>query len=175
MQAFVYCRVSTEEQSTEDHYSLTNQEQRARAYAKMKGWRIAKVRKDVGSGKDGNRAGFQELLADVRTGKVEVVVVYRLDRLSRNVRDIHDFSDLVRDRGVEFVSLTEGFGTTTAMGRAVLRQASGTAPSGTRGSGMPIPWSTANSCPTPQGPIWCAPFSAGSLMTSWVRWPSRGC
>jgi site-specific DNA recombinase len=120
MQAFIYCRVSTDEQSTEDHYSLANQEQRARAYAKLKGWRIAKVRKDVGSGKDDKRLGFQELIADVRTGKVEVVVVYRLDRLSRNVRDIYDFIDLVRDRGVEFVSLTEGFDTTTAMGRAML-------------------------------------------------------
>src|SRR5262245_1555122 len=120
MRAFIYCRVSTREQSSEDHYSLDNQEQRGRDYAKMKKWQLLKVRKDVASGKNDEREGFQELLADIRLKKVDVVIVYRLDRLSRNVKDIYAFLDLIKASGVAFVSVTEGFDTTTAMGRAML-------------------------------------------------------
>lgn len=92
--AFIYCRVSTEEQSTEDHYSLENQEKRTRDCVKAKKWQIGKVRKDIGSGKNDERPGFQELLDDIRKDRIDAVVVYRLDRLSRNVRDIYDFIDL---------------------------------------------------------------------------------
>lgn len=74
MRAFVYCRVSTEEQSTDDHYSLANQEQRARAYADSRDWQVVKVRKDVGSGKNTDRPGFHELLADIRQGNPELVL-----------------------------------------------------------------------------------------------------
>ena len=57
----------------------------------MKGWQVVKVRKDVHSGKNDQREGFQELLADLESEWIDAVVVYRLDRLSRNVRDIYDF------------------------------------------------------------------------------------
>ena len=120
MQAYSYCRVSTEEQATDNHYSLENQEQKARDYIKMKGWRVADVRKDVVSGKNSARDGYQDLLKAIKSGKVDVVVVYRLDRLSRNVKDIYDFLDLIKNHDVAFVSLSEGFDTTTAMGRAML-------------------------------------------------------
>lgn len=120
MRAFIYCRVSTREQSSEDHYSLDNQEQRGRDYLKMKRWQLFKVRKDIASGKSAEREGFQELLADLRQKQLDVVIVYRLDRLSRNVKDIYEFLDLIRQTGVAFVSVTEGFDTTTAMGRAML-------------------------------------------------------
>jgi len=65
MRSFIYCRVSTREQSSEDHYSLDNQEQRCQDYSKMKKWRVSKIRKDVASGKNDERAGFQELLTHV--------------------------------------------------------------------------------------------------------------
>ncbi len=78
------------------------------------------MRKDVTSGKNDERDGFQELLMLARDGKVDVVVVYRLDRLSRNVRDIYDFLDTLQKADVAFVNVTEGFDTTTAMGRAML-------------------------------------------------------
>lgn len=120
MQCFIYCRVSTEEQATDNHYSLDNQEQRAQDLAKSKGWRISRVEKDVASGKDDNRRGFKELTAAIRTGAVDCILVYRLDRLSRNVKDIYDFLDLIKKHDTAFVSLTEGFDTTTAMGRAML-------------------------------------------------------
>src|SRR5258708_29568374 len=86
----------------------------------MKKWQIIKARKDVASGKDAERNGFRELRADVLARRIDVVLVYRLDRLSRNVRDIYDFLDTIRNHDVAFVSVTEGFDTTTAMGRAML-------------------------------------------------------
>src|SRR4051812_11207205 len=104
MRVFVYCRVSTKEQGSDAHYSLENQEERARDYIRMKKWRVAKVRKDVASGKDDEREGFQELLTEIREGRIDAVVVYRLDRLSRNVRDIYAFLDLIRETEVAFVS-----------------------------------------------------------------------
>jgi site-specific DNA recombinase len=120
MRAFIYCRVSTGEQATEDHYSLENQEKRARECVKTKTWQIGKIRKDKLSGNNSDRPGYQELLDDIRRGLVDAVVVYRLDRLSRNVKDIHDFIDLALENRVQFISITEGFDTTTAMGHAML-------------------------------------------------------
>src|SRR5262249_19444785 len=120
MRAFLYARVSTRERSLEDHYSLDNQEQRCRDYVTMKKWQIVKARKDVASGKDADRDGFRELPAVVLAHRFDVVLVYRLDRLSPNVRDIYDFLDTIRNHDVAFVSVTEGFDTTTAMGRAIL-------------------------------------------------------
>ena len=95
--AFLYCRVSTEEQSQDNHYSLALQEERCRGYAQQKGWQVAKARKDVGSGRDADRPGYQELLADVKEGAIDVVVTYRLDRLSRNVKDVYAFLVLIRE------------------------------------------------------------------------------
>jgi len=120
LRAYVYCRVSTEEQSRDDHYSLHNQEVRAKDYAKAKEWRIVKVKKDVGSGKNTERPGFQDLLSSIKKREIDLVIVYRLDRLARNVGDIYDTIDMMKAHDVEFASITEGFDTTTAMGRAML-------------------------------------------------------
>lgn len=108
LRAYVYCRVSTEEQSREDHYSLYNQEVRARDYAKAKGWIIVKVKKDVGSGKNTSRPGFQDLLTAIKKREIDLVIVYRLDRLSRNVGDIYDTIELMKANDVDFASITEG-------------------------------------------------------------------
>ena len=87
MRAFIYCRVSTEEQGRPDHHSMDYQEQMARSRVREKekdGWHVVKVRKDVGSGKGTEgREGYQELLADIQAGAIDAVLVYKLDRLSR--------------------------------------------------------------------------------------------
>jgi DNA invertase Pin-like site-specific DNA recombinase len=62
MRAFVYCRVSTQEQATDDHYSLANQEARCVNYIKHKSWHCVKVLRDVGSGKSAEREAYQDLL-----------------------------------------------------------------------------------------------------------------
>jgi site-specific DNA recombinase len=118
--AFIYCRVSTDEQARQDHYSLEVQENTCRDYAKRKGWQIVDLRKDVGSGRNDKRPGYQDLLTDIGHRDIDIVVVYRLDRLSRNVRDVYSFLDQAREAGIGFVSTSENFDTTTAMGRAML-------------------------------------------------------
>jgi Resolvase, N terminal domain len=111
-----------------------------------KRWQLLNVRKDVASGKNDEREGFRELLADIQQKKVGVVIVHRLDRLSRNVKDIYTFRDLIKASGVAFVSVTEGFDTTTAMGRAMLRvaarcQRAGPPPHVTAGAAGAVPLS----------------------------------
>ena len=121
LRAVVCCRVSTQEQATEDHYSLKNQKKRARDYVKSRGGTLLDMHEDPGrSGKDADRPAYRQLLKDVEQHRCDVVVVYRLDRLSRNVKDICDFIDLVRKKDIGFVGLTENFDTTNAMGRVML-------------------------------------------------------
>jgi len=72
------------------------------------------------SGKDTKRPAFQEMKKQIKAGLVKKVVVYRLDRLSRSLKDIILFIDLLKEGGVEFVSITEKFDTSTPMGRAML-------------------------------------------------------
>ena len=120
MRAFVHCRVSTQEQATDDHYSLANQEARCRDYIKHRSWQLVKVLKDAGSGKSADRPNYQELLLAIREKRVDVVVVYRLDRLSRNVVDVYNALDAFNRSEVGFASVQEAFDTTTAMGRAML-------------------------------------------------------
>ena len=105
MRSFIYCRVSTREQSTEDHYSLDNQEQRCHDYIKMKKWRVAKVCKDVASGKNDDRAGFNELLSDIRLQKIDVVTVYRLDHLSRTCEIFTNFWKQLKNQALGLLAL----------------------------------------------------------------------
>jgi len=72
------------------------------------------------SGKDTKRPAFQEMKKQIEAGLIKKVVVYRLDRLSRSLKDLILFIDLLKDKGVEFVSITEKFDTSTPMGRAML-------------------------------------------------------
>lgn len=120
MRAFIYCRVSTQEQATDDHYSLANQEARCRDYIKHRSWQLVKVLRDVGSGKSAERPSYQDLLLAIREKRLDVVVVYRLDRLSRNVVDVYNALDAFSRHDVGFASVQEAFDTTTAMGRAML-------------------------------------------------------
>ena len=113
MRAFVYCRVSTQEQATD-------QEARCHDYIKQRSWKLVKVLRDVGSGKSDERDNYQELLRAIREKRVDVVVVYRLDRLSRSVVDVYNALEAFTRADVSFVSVQEAFDTTTAMGRAML-------------------------------------------------------
>lgn len=72
------------------------------------------------SGKDTNRPGFGALLEDIRAGRIETVIVYKLDRISRSILDFSAMMELFQQYGVEFVSSTEKFDTSTPIGRAML-------------------------------------------------------
>lgn len=77
--------------------------------------------KDEGfSGKNMNRPSFQELMADVKNGLLDVVMVYKLDRISRNVQEFSAMYDIFQQHDVSFVSVKESFDTTTPMGRTVM-------------------------------------------------------
>lgn len=67
-----------------------------------------------------NRPSFQELMDDVRSNALDVVMVYKLDRISRNVQEFSAMYDIFQQHNVSFVSVKESFDTTTPMGRTVM-------------------------------------------------------
>lgn len=80
-----------------------------------------KIYQDSGySGKNTNRPAFNQMMDDVKAGRIEKVVVYRLDRVSRSILDFADFINILEENQIPFVSATEKFDTSTPMGRAML-------------------------------------------------------
>lgn len=72
------------------------------------------------SGKNTNRPSFQELMSDVKSNKLDVVMVYKLDRISRNVKEFSEMYDIMEKHGVSFLSVKESFDTSTPIGRTVM-------------------------------------------------------
>lgn len=117
MRVAIYPRVSTDMQS-EDGYSLDGQIERCKAYCASQGWEVYDIYIEEGeSAKDLNRPELQRLLRDAERGLFDVVLVYKLDRLTRSVRDLHKLLDTFEKYGIKFRSATEIYDTTTAMGK----------------------------------------------------------
>ncbi len=116
-----YVRVSTEEQADKG-VSLDNQEQRIRAHAFAKDWELTRIYRDEGwSGKDLRRPAVKELLDAASANAFDAIVVYKVDRVTRRQKDLwHLIEDLLEPAGVGFVSVSEPFDTTTAIGKACL-------------------------------------------------------
>jgi len=121
IRAIGYARVSTEEQAREG-VSIEAQEERIRAMATAKGWNLLNIIRDPGySGKNLNRPGAKSLIDACHQGAVDVVIVFKVDRLTRQQRDLWHLLDEVFEKNrIGFVSLTEVFDTTTAAGKAFL-------------------------------------------------------
>ena len=117
----LYIRVSTTRQEQEG-YSIPLQKERMVAYCKAKGWAVAGVFIDPGhSGSSVDRPGLTALVDGVKAGKFDVVLVYKLDRLSRSQRDtLYLIEDVFMASGTDFVSMQESFDTTTIYGRAMV-------------------------------------------------------
>ena len=120
MKVALYPRVSSHEQV--EGYSIGEQIDRLTKYCEAMGWEIYKIYTDPGySGGNIERPGLQEMLKDIKAGKVDKVVVYKLDRLSRSQKDT---MMLIEDEflayGVDFVSMSENFDTSTPFGRAMI-------------------------------------------------------
>ena len=117
----LYRRVSTAEQA-ESGYSIEEQEQRLRAYADAMGWSPVKVYTDAGfSGGNIDRPALQQLIRDVKSHKVERVVVYKLDRLSRSQLDtLFLIEKVFLANDCDFVSMSENFDTGSPFGRAMI-------------------------------------------------------
>jgi site-specific DNA recombinase len=121
MRAAGYVRVSTDEQAREG-CSLDNQEARIRHYAESQEWELVEMYREEGfSGKTTDRPQLQRLLADVKAKTLDVVLVYRVDRLTRKQKDLWFLlEDVFEKHKVGFKSVVEPFDTTTAQGKAFL-------------------------------------------------------
>lgn len=117
----LYLRVSTEAQADEG-YSLAAQAEKLEAYCRMKGVSAFKRYVDGGfSGSNLSRPAMGELIEKIRTGEVERVVVYKLDRLSRSQKDtLYLIEDVFLPHGVDFVSINENIDTGSPYGRAMI-------------------------------------------------------
>lgn len=119
--AIGYIRVSTEEQAREG-ISLAAQAAKIQVYAELHGMTLAALVKDEGkSGKSLERQGIQRVLDFVAAGRVEAVLVYKLDRLSRRTQDILELVEHFERAGVALHSFQENLDTKSAVGRFVLR------------------------------------------------------
>lgn len=121
----IYTRVSTEAGLDQEFNSLDAQYEASSAYIRSQAhahWTLVRTRYDDGgfSGGSTERPALQRLLADVKARKVQVVVVYKVDRLTRSLADFAKLVELFDAHGVSFVSVTQQFNTTTSMGRLTL-------------------------------------------------------
>jgi DNA invertase Pin-like site-specific DNA recombinase len=121
----IYTRVSTEHGLDQEFNSLDAQYDAASAYIKSQahaGWALIRSRYDDGgySGGSTDRPDLQRLLEDIRARKIDVIVVYKVDRLTRSLADFAKLVELFDAQGVSFVSVTQQFNTTTSMGRLTL-------------------------------------------------------
>jgi site-specific DNA recombinase len=104
-----------------DGVSLDVQAQKIHAYALVKDWTVADVIRDEGvSAKHLKRPGLERLLARVKAGEVGAIIVHKLDRLTRNVKDLNSLVELFEKKGVALVSLQESLDATTATGRLMM-------------------------------------------------------
>jgi len=121
----IYTRVSDDQGLEKDFNSLQAQYESGEAYIRSQslcGWTLLAGRYDDGGFSGGNtdRPALQRLLEDIRSGTIDVVVVYKVDRLTRSLADFAKLVELFDDHNVSFASVTQPFNTTTSMGRLTL-------------------------------------------------------
>ncbi len=121
----IYTRKSSEEGLEQEFNSLHAQREACEAYIKSQkheGWELVKTAYDDGgiSGGTMERPALQSLLADIKANKVDIIVVYKVDRLTRSLADFAKMVELFDAHKVSFVSVTQQFNTTSSMGRLTL-------------------------------------------------------
>lgn len=121
----IYTRKSTEDGLEQEFNSLDAQYEACVSYAasqRHEGWKVIPERYDDGGFSGGNmeRPGLKRLLADVAAGKIDVILLYKIDRLTRSLSDFARIVDVLDEAGASFVSITQSFNTTTSMGRLTL-------------------------------------------------------
>jgi site-specific DNA recombinase len=121
----IYTRKSTEEGLDQDFNTLDAQREAAEAFIqsqRREGWIALPERYDDGgfTGANMERPAIRRLLADVQAKKVDCVLVYKVDRLSRSIRDFAKIMEILEKHGTTFVSVTQQFNTTTSLGRLTL-------------------------------------------------------
>ena len=121
----IYTRKSVAEGLDQEFNSLDAQREAVEAYIlsqRSKGWKAIPEQYDDGgfTGANTNRPAFQRLLKDVETGKIDVICAYKIDRLSRSISDFTGIMDFLEKHGVQFVSVTQSFDTSTSMGKLTM-------------------------------------------------------
>ena len=121
----IYTRKSSEEGLEQGFNSLEAQHEACEAYIRSQaheGWKVVNERFDDGgfSGGSMDRPALQRLLGRIRDNRVDVIVIYKIDRLTRSLMDFAKLAELFDKQGVSFVSVTQQFNTTTSMGRLML-------------------------------------------------------
>ena len=125
VRAAIYTRKSSDEGLDQEFNSLDAQHEACSAYIasqRHEGWKLIKRRFDDGgiSGGTLERPALQSLLADVDQGIVDMIVVYKIDRLTRSLSDFAKLIDRLEAKGCSFVSVTQSFNTSSSMGRLTL-------------------------------------------------------
>jgi len=116
--AAIYVRVSTEDQAKEG-FSLSAQLERLRSYCSARGWEVYREYVDDGySGKTTARPAYRRMMEEIDSW--DVLLVMKMDRIHRNMKNFMEMMELLRRKGKEFVSMTESLDTSTAMGRFVV-------------------------------------------------------
>jgi len=121
----IYTRKSSEEGLEQSFNSLHAQREACETYIlsqRHEGWQLLANQYDDGGFSGGNmeRPGLKKLIADIASGNIDTVVVYKVDRLTRALSDFARIVDAFDKQGVSFVSVTQQFNTTTSMGRLTL-------------------------------------------------------
>src|ERR1700760_1179741 len=121
----IYTRVSTEHGLEQEFNSLDNQREASEAYIKSQaheGWKLIRTHYDDGghSGGSMERPALKKLLEDIRAHRIDVIVVYKVDRLTRSLADFAKLVERFGAHQVAFLSVTQAFNTTTSMGRLTL-------------------------------------------------------
>jgi site-specific DNA recombinase len=121
----IYTRKSSEEGLEQEFNSLAAQREACEAYIRSQrheGWVLARQRYDDGGFSGGNleRPALRHLIADIQAGRVDIVIVYKVDRLTRSLADFVRLVELFDAQAVSFVSMTQQFNTTSSMGRLTL-------------------------------------------------------
>lgn len=113
MKAAIYCRVSTDSQD------LEHQVNACRRFCEYREFEIVRIYQEIISGAKAKRPEYLELVKDLRHGNYDGVVVFRLDRLGRNARELALLIDELEGKGIRVFSINESFDTSTAIGRAM--------------------------------------------------------
>lgn len=121
----IYTRKSSEEGLDQDFNSLDAQREACEAYVtsqKAEGWKLLPMQYNDGGHSGGTleRPALQDLIADIDAGRIDMVVVYKIDRLTRSLSDFAKLIDRLEAAGALFVSVTQAFNTSTSMGRLTL-------------------------------------------------------
>lgn len=115
MKVALYCRVSTDEQSTE------HQEKALIKYCEVHNYQVFKVYSDVISGTKANRPAFNQLLEDMRKFKFNAVAVVKLDRLGRSLQHLLSIIDEFKKKGVHFIAIDQNLDTSSSTGTLILQ------------------------------------------------------